>query len=68
MTISLRRRVGDVWVVAEQGDDEVWKIEVTDSLSRPVVGPERDVALEAVLQEISNLRTHIWKVELKKTN
>lgn len=66
MTISLRRRIGDVWVVAEQNDDGMWKIEVTDSLSNPVTGPKREEALEVALQEISRLRQHIWKHELKR--
>lgn len=68
MTISLRRRVGDVWVIAEQGDDGQWKVEVVDNHKQPVEGPQRDEALEAALQEISGLRAHIWKIELKREN
>lgn len=66
MTIELRRRVGDAYVVAEQHDDGVWRIEVTDALSNPIAGPEREKALQAVLAEISSLRQHIWKDELKR--
>lgn len=66
MTIELRRRVGDVYVVAVQSDDGLWKIEVSDHLSNPVAGPARERALEVVLAEISTLRAHIWRDELKR--
>lgn len=66
MTISLRTRVGDVWVLLEQHDDGRRKIEVTDTLSQPVTGPEREKALEAAMAEISKMRNYIWKVELKR--
>ena len=66
MTIELRRRVGDAYVVAEQSDDGTWKVEVTDHLSNPITGPARESALEAVLAEISTLRAHIWREELKR--
>jgi len=66
MTIELRRRVGDAYVVAEQLEDGKWKLEVTDAMSNPIDGPPRERALEVVMAEISTLRSHIWHNELKK--
>lgn len=58
-----RRRVGDVFVIAEFSDGE-WHVEVTDAASRPVSDELRKAALVAVMEELSSLRRHIWQVEL----
>jgi hypothetical protein len=62
--ISVRQQVGNVYVKIDRGADGKWKVEVTDAASRPVMGPERDVALSEVLAEVSSLRAHIWNEEL----
>lgn len=55
-----RRRVGDVFVMAEFADGE-WHIEVTDAASRPVSDALRRSALLDVMRELSSLRGHIWR-------
>lgn len=64
MTIELRQRVGDAYVVAVLDENGACKVEVTDAMSNPISGPERDRALEAILQGINTMRRHVWKVEL----
>ena len=66
MTVVLRRRVGDVYVVVERKDDATWTIEVVaEAFQQEVTEAERKAALQAVLSELSSLRQHVWE-ELKK--
>lgn len=61
MTLILRRTIGVVHVVAEQGDDGSWTIKVSDGLSREVSEEERREALETMLEELSSLRAQVWR-------
>jgi hypothetical protein len=62
---SFRRRIGDVYIVANFNDiTHSWDVEVTDAASRGVDDSARRVALAAVMNELSSLRQHIWHEEL----
>ena len=66
MTISIRWQVDSAYVIVERVDDGPWNITVADAQSRWIRGAECVRALEKVLAEISSLRRHIWRNELKR--
>lgn len=68
MTITIRRRVDNVHVVAKRRGDK-WDVEVSKDVpdvEGPVTPEEREKALRTVLGELSSLRAHIWHEELKQ--
>jgi nitrogen fixation protein FixH len=62
MTISLRQRVGDVYVVAKAREDGTWNVEVLAEFGHETKAEEREEALRVVMKELSSLRGHIWNV------
>lgn len=65
MTNFRRRIKEDVFVVADQRDDGSWRVDVVDVRSEPITDePRRADALRSVLDELSSLRAHIWRIEL----
>ena len=64
MTTLHRRISGNLFVTAEKQDGK-WAINVTTARSdRPASAAERDRALHAVLEELSELGAHIRRKEL----
>jgi hypothetical protein len=61
VTVILRRRLRDIYFIAEQRPDGSWVIEISDALSEPVSEEERREILQSVLNELSSLRAQIWK-------
>jgi hypothetical protein len=64
--ISLRWRIGDVYIVIDGDAKRGWRVEVTDAMHNPIEGPERERALEQINDELSSVRRHIWRNELKR--
>lgn len=61
MTVILRRRLRDIYFIAEQKPDGSWAIEITNALSEPVSEEERREILQSVLDELSSLRGQVWR-------
>lgn len=61
---TFRRRIGNAFVTATRQDSGEWQVAVTDTFYQPVSDEVRRTALDAVLAEISSLRTHIYHDEL----
>ncbi len=61
VTVILRRRLRDIYFIAEQKPDGAWTIEISNALSEPVSEEERREILQSVLDELSSLRAQVWR-------
>jgi hypothetical protein len=64
VTVILRRRLRDVYLIAERKSDGTWTIDISDALSGPVGDEEKKEILESVMEELMSLASKIDK-ELK---